>query len=299
MPPLPLEIILDILTLSMRSDQPLHLDLFVLCVSKRKISTQSKHRSMVPTASPPLPESHQRDWIIATSVCRAWRQIGKKAFFAEKVVLISPEFMKRFSEDDGTTIDLTFQALALGSLRHVIVLVPSRTVEKQMSMVVPYWQNLKYFNALTGLEDLFLLLDVISEEEYLQNHDWQNAHNVKVPRFFLETLAEIGLDTDRLRPKLLVSKSRPHYEGMRDEGIVDWEFATMMIIGGKLTPAGVHAWLRSKDALIRDDQEALDKQFPGVFSPERRRAQDKLELFVTMAIGLGYRRIPQRPRFPR
>ncbi|KAG8531820.1 uncharacterized protein KY384_003456 [Bacidia gigantensis] len=203
---IPLELILQILTLSMQSVQPVDLKFLV---SGNKVESNPKPNTekapnLLQYVGAEAQDQHQHDWTIATSVCHAWRKIGKKAFFQQKVFLITPGFLKRLYEDEKCLSSASRAAL-FSQVRHVIVLVPC-SVGWVKCVDRDQWLDISHVHKLIGLKNFHLLLHH-DHKDWIQYADLPDAYDVALPEFFLYVLERLHLDINRLEPRLLVSKT--------------------------------------------------------------------------------------------
>ncbi|KAG8531822.1 uncharacterized protein KY384_003458 [Bacidia gigantensis] len=230
---LPLELILEILKLSMVGTSLVDLEMLVL---GNKTTLCGSPIVNEPFAVQALKE-HQNDWAVANSICHAWRQIGRKAFFESKVFLIGPNLMKRLNTGRVKSMSSENQTLLFTHLRRVIIPVPSiLPLERNGSEA--QWLNLHHFNVLTGVQSAQLLLFAnwgrnekmfVGKKHITQ--DLPNATDVPFPESFLQVLqGDIGLDTDRIQPRFLVSWSRCRELSCDANELADREYAFLFML---------------------------------------------------------------------
>ncbi|KAG8531821.1 uncharacterized protein KY384_003457 [Bacidia gigantensis] len=194
---LPLELIFQILTLSMSNYQPVDLEVLV---SGDKGTIKFVDYLMLVGAE--AQKEHQHDWVIANSVCHAWRHVGKKAFFTQKTFLIGPNFMKRLHTGRVKTLSAENRVLLFSHLRQLIVPIAG-TLTCEWTAKRTQWHNLPHFHALAGLQSFHLLL--LKGSQRYQAADLPDACEALLPDFFLCFLRCLHLDVERLNPMLLVA----------------------------------------------------------------------------------------------
>ncbi|KAG8531831.1 uncharacterized protein KY384_003467 [Bacidia gigantensis] len=210
---LPLELILQILTMSMRSEQPHpqcsielkrfdefgpHLGAILEDVRENVEDLKNLAKTFRGEQLQP-----QHDWLIANSVCRAWKEIGPRTFFQEKVFLVGPNLMKALVDDDDYLRTPGCKDLTMKNLRNVIVPLRKHNIRPSLDQ----WMRLPAFNHLTELVSCRLLPNVGTEEK-LEYISLNNTFDVSLPRRLQEVLVNIGFDLARLKPRFLVSRCR-------------------------------------------------------------------------------------------
>ncbi|KAG8531832.1 uncharacterized protein KY384_003468 [Bacidia gigantensis] len=183
---LPLEIQLKILTFAMQDEVEVDFENFLAIETFHPFVVE--HRVIV---------EHRNDWKTATSVSRAWREVGMQAFFEEKVFLLRPHLMDDLVYHTLGSVFIADRAAFLKHIRHVIVPIKNRH---------NFWKYLTYYFTFAGLRSLHFILD--EDAGYLDQVSSLvgEAFDVLLPKMFVDALKAVGFDFDHLNLKLLVSK---------------------------------------------------------------------------------------------
>lgn len=192
-----------ILLETMRSDMPVQMEHF-LDVGRRLEGVRKKldFRAKVAASSEsacaerffleeldPGQKEHFLDFVFVNSTCRALRAAGKRAFFAGKIFVIGPPFLRKLC---GATPRLGAENLEIAKacIGHVIAPIPNVGSPCEFITLPRYHalQRLRTLNIRTGCWDMVVFSSV--NEPTIQRH--------ALPEELLGLLGGIGVRVDRL-----------------------------------------------------------------------------------------------------
>lgn len=232
---IPNELLLKILSYTMRSEMPVHLEHFLQlgqllqnirnenCTDNRALLSVSTclescfHDELDPGLSTwTCSESwflnkldlgqleHFRDWLLINSTCRSFRAWGKEAFFSEKIFVIRPQFIKTLCGESAKSMSVDNIAAARACIRHVIAPSPYCSATSHL-MCLPRFHTLQRLCSLSiqpgcNSSDILLRLNLRS---FKRN---------PLPEELLGLLQGIGLRVDQLQMNLLYENNEEMHQ---------------------------------------------------------------------------------------
>lgn len=150
---------------------------------------------------------HYQDWLFINSTCFRFRAIGKKAFFSEKVFIISPRLLKDLRGETGRSISAEDKATAREYIRHAIAPLPHPSSASQ-------YLTLARYNSLEQLRSLTIHIKVPDDSHIFIRLNPSKFTKGPLPDEFLNLLRDIGLRVDQLQMDLQldVNDSSVHYQ---------------------------------------------------------------------------------------
>ena len=166
--------------------------------SKRPNSERLQSRWLLHDSSIAIQQPHLLDWRIAGSVCRRLRELGKEAFFSNKVFAMSIKTMKGLQDQSLTGLSTLDQQLA-SKLINSIILIEHNLRSPSTFISLPH--------CITGFQGLHRL-DFFFSGRQGEHLTWINkaARNRTLPPdHFIDALKIIGILTEKLMIGILIS----------------------------------------------------------------------------------------------
>ena len=188
---LPGEILTEIVTLTLASENLVNLERFVKMgreLGKKRLKRNGQRPLALWTSRrwwlenlPLSQHEHLKDWYFVNSTCRRWRAFGKQLFYAHKRFIIAPHFLEELESNGWPSGNLNF---AKAEIRDVQALLPYGEALRGLSRyyVFPSLQRLN-IKFLTSLKKFMA---------------------IQLPEYLLDYLKAVGLRVDELHMDLVV-----------------------------------------------------------------------------------------------